>query len=101
MREGFAPMLAAARALIAPMAHEVGGVRDFAFTVCPDGSVPRFFLARVGWSRARSEVGGGTSGHREGPLVVTEPVRNAADESAPLTVLHDGACPLCRREIGI
>jgi len=32
---------------------------------------------------------------------VTEPVRNAAGESAPLTVLYDGACPLCRREIGL
>lgn len=33
---------------------------------------------------------------------MTEPVHNAAvDEAAPLTVLYDGACPLCRREIGI
>ena len=29
--------------------------------------------------------------------MVTEPVR----ESPPLTVLYDGACPLCRREIGL
>ena len=29
--------------------------------------------------------------------MVTEPVR----ESPPLTVLYDGACPLCRREIGV
>ncbi len=29
--------------------------------------------------------------------MVTEPV----DEPPPLTVLYDGACPLCRREIGI
>jgi predicted DCC family thiol-disulfide oxidoreductase YuxK len=32
--------------------------------------------------------------------VVTEPVEGPVDES-PLTVLYDGACPLCRREIGI
>jgi predicted DCC family thiol-disulfide oxidoreductase YuxK len=32
---------------------------------------------------------------------VTEPVSNVATESPPLTVLYDGACPLCRREIGV
>lgn len=32
---------------------------------------------------------------------MNEPARNAAAESPPLTVLYDGACPLCRREIGI
>ena len=32
---------------------------------------------------------------------MTEPVPDVAAESAPLTVLYDGACPLCRREIGI
>ena len=30
-----------------------------------------------------------------------ERLNNAAEESAPLTVLYDGACPLCRREIGL
>jgi predicted DCC family thiol-disulfide oxidoreductase YuxK len=34
-------------------------------------------------------------------LIVTEAVNNAATEAPPLTVLYDGACPLCRREIGI
>ncbi|MBC7381025.1 MAG: DUF393 domain-containing protein [Burkholderiaceae bacterium] len=33
--------------------------------------------------------------------MVTEPVIEPAIESPSLTVLYDGACPLCRREIGI
>jgi predicted DCC family thiol-disulfide oxidoreductase YuxK len=33
--------------------------------------------------------------------MLTEPASEAVAESAPLTVLYDGACPLCRREIGI
>jgi len=33
--------------------------------------------------------------------VVTEPVAEPAGEPLPLTVLYDGTCPLCRREIGI
>ncbi|MBC7939183.1 MAG: DUF393 domain-containing protein [Chitinophagaceae bacterium] len=33
--------------------------------------------------------------------MVTEPVNNAAAQTPSLTVLYDGACPLCRREIGI
>jgi len=32
--------------------------------------------------------------------MLTEPVSNVATESRSLTVLYDGACPLCRREIG-
>ena len=33
--------------------------------------------------------------------MVTEPVCSGPSESQPLTVLYDGACPLCRREIGV
>jgi predicted DCC family thiol-disulfide oxidoreductase YuxK len=33
--------------------------------------------------------------------MVTEAVNEAAKEAPPLTVLYDGACPLCRREIGV
>ncbi len=33
--------------------------------------------------------------------MVTEGVNEVARESPPLTVLYDGACPLCRREIGL
>ena len=33
--------------------------------------------------------------------MVNEPVNEAADEPPQLTVLYDGACPLCRREIGL
>jgi predicted DCC family thiol-disulfide oxidoreductase YuxK len=33
--------------------------------------------------------------------MVTEPVNPLVKASPPLTVLYDGACPLCRREIGV
>ena len=33
--------------------------------------------------------------------MVIEPLNPVAGKSQPLTVLYDGACPLCRREIGI
>jgi predicted DCC family thiol-disulfide oxidoreductase YuxK len=33
--------------------------------------------------------------------MVTEPVNDPVKVSRPLTVLYDGACPLCRREIGV
>ena len=33
--------------------------------------------------------------------MVTEPVSEPGQPPQPLTVLYDGACPLCRREIGI
>ena len=33
--------------------------------------------------------------------MVTDPLKEASRESPALTVLYDGACPLCRREIGL
>ena len=33
--------------------------------------------------------------------MVIEPVHEALQDPPPLTVLYDGSCPLCRREIGI
>ena len=33
--------------------------------------------------------------------MMTETVKGPVKEALPLTVLYDGACPLCRREIGI
>jgi predicted DCC family thiol-disulfide oxidoreductase YuxK len=33
--------------------------------------------------------------------MVNQPVEDAAAATAPLTVLYDGGCPLCRREIGV
>ena len=33
--------------------------------------------------------------------MVTEPVIEPVTQPPPLTVLYDGACPLCRREIGV
>jgi predicted DCC family thiol-disulfide oxidoreductase YuxK len=33
--------------------------------------------------------------------MLTEPLPNTAHHAPPLTVLYDGACPLCRREIGV
>ena len=33
--------------------------------------------------------------------MVTGPMNEFVKESPPLTVRYDGACPLCRREIGI
>ena len=33
--------------------------------------------------------------------MVNEPVNLPVKQQPPLTVLYDGACPLCRREIGV
>jgi predicted DCC family thiol-disulfide oxidoreductase YuxK len=33
--------------------------------------------------------------------MVNQPARTEPGPAAPLTVLYDGACPLCRREIGL
>ncbi len=32
---------------------------------------------------------------------MTEPAKKNVEQGSPLTVLYDGACPLCRREIGV
>ena len=32
---------------------------------------------------------------------MTEPTKKNVEQGAPLTVLYDGACPLCQREIGV
>ena len=33
--------------------------------------------------------------------MVTEAAKENLKEASPLTVLYDGGCPLCRREIGV
>ena len=33
--------------------------------------------------------------------MVNKPMNEPVEQAPPLTVLYDGACPLCRREIGI
>jgi predicted DCC family thiol-disulfide oxidoreductase YuxK len=33
--------------------------------------------------------------------MLNEVAKDAVKEASPLTVLYDGACPLCRREIGV
>jgi len=33
--------------------------------------------------------------------LVNDPAKEPAKDAPPLTVLYDGACPLCRREIGL
>jgi predicted DCC family thiol-disulfide oxidoreductase YuxK len=33
--------------------------------------------------------------------MLNTPMPDTADHALPLTVLYDGACPLCRREIGV
>ena len=41
------------------------------------------------------------SGSGSAFVPVTEPATKPAEQRPPLTVLYDGACPLCRREIGV
>ena len=33
--------------------------------------------------------------------MVTEAAKENVNEALPMTVMYDGACPLCRREIGV
>jgi hypothetical protein len=50
---------------------------------------------------ARTDFGERPAGHQRGTRMLNEAAREAVKEASALTVLYDGACPLCRREIGV
>jgi len=94
--------LAAAQARIAalrPAACALGRVRCGAGLVSGGGNALRLVLPMVAPRHERPAIRGRPAGRQRSACMVTAP---ESDPLAPsLTVLYDGACPLCRREIGV
>ena len=64
-------------------------------------STLRFFLSMVEPRLARAGLGRRPAGRQRGAGLVTEAAKKNAKGALPLTVLYDGGCPLCRREVGV
>ena len=58
-------------------------------------------VARAGVCLTESRLGCGRACNPSIGCALTEPLAESHKTLAPLTVMYDGACPLCRREIGI